>query len=204
MEIQLQELMEQIKKDGVEAAEKEADAIIKKANEDAEKIIADAKTKADALVFESKKEVKHMTDVGEEALKQAGRNILLSFRESVNKELKAILHENVTGVYSSSSFASLIVNAVENWCKNSDADDITLILSENDLKALENTVLLAMKEKMLSGVTLKAGNNLDSGFRISSNDGEAYYDYSAEAVVNMLSAYLSPKVVSLLKEAELK
>ena len=42
MEIQLQDLIEQIKKDGVEAAETEAEAIIKAAKEKADKIVADA------------------------------------------------------------------------------------------------------------------------------------------------------------------
>ena len=57
------------------------------------------------------------------------------------------------------------------------------------------------KEKMLNGVTLKANDNFDGGFRIAVNNGSAYYDYSADAVVEMLSNYLSPKVAQLLKEA---
>ena len=52
------------------------------------------------------------------------------------------------------------------------------------------------------GVTLKASNSFDGGFRISANNSGAYYDYSAEAVTDMLSNYLSPKVTELLKEAE--
>ena len=55
---------------------------------------------------------------------------------------------------------------------------------------------------MLSGVTLKANDNFDGGFRIAVNSGAVYYDYSAEAVTDMLSNYLSPKVTALLKEAE--
>ena len=52
------------------------------------------------------------------------------------------------------------------------------------------------------GVTLKANDNIDGGFRIAVNEGGAYYDYSKDAVVEMLSNYLSPKVKELLKEAE--
>ena len=55
---------------------------------------------------------------------------------------------------------------------------------------------------MLKGITLKANDNFDGGFRIAVNDGSAYYDYSAEAVVDMLSNYLNPKVTELLKEAK--
>ena len=63
-------------------------------------------------------------------------------------------------------------------------------------------MLAELNAKMLEGVTLKASDNFDGGFRIAVKDGGAYYDYSAEAVVNMLSNYLSPKVTALMKEAE--
>ena len=52
MEIQLQELIEQIKKDGVEAAENQAEAILLSAKAEAEKIIADAQAQADKLTKE--------------------------------------------------------------------------------------------------------------------------------------------------------
>ena len=55
---------------------------------------------------------------------------------------------------------------------------------------------------MLGGVTLRANDNLNGGFRIAANGGGAYYDYSKEAVTDMLSAYLSPVITALLKEAE--
>ena len=55
---------------------------------------------------------------------------------------------------------------------------------------------------MLSGVTLKASDQFDGGFRIAVKDGGVYYDFSSEAVADMLSNYLSPKVTALLKEAE--
>lgn len=201
MEIQLQELIEQIKKDGVEAAETEAEAIIRAANEKAEKIIADAQAQADKILLDAKKENEKMVKSSEDAIRQAGRNLLISFREGVTKELNAILNKNVNAVYSSESLAKLIINVVESWAKKPDAEDITVIISSESLKSLEDTLLAGLKEKMLEGVTLKAGDNFDAGFRISANNTGAYYDYSAEAVVEMLSAYLSPKVTELLKEA---
>ena len=201
MEIQLQELIEQIKKDGVEAAETEAEAIIRAANEKAEKIIADAQAQADKILLDAKKENEKMVKSSEDAIRQAGRNLLISFREGVTKELNAILNKNVNAVYSSEALAKLIINVVESWAKKPDAEDITVIISSESLKSLEDTLLAGLKEKMLEGVTLKAGDNFDAGFRISANNTGAYYDYSAEAVVEMLSAYLSPKVTELLKEA---
>ena len=202
MEVQLQELIEQIKNDGVAAAETEAKTIVDAAKADAEKLIADAQAQADKILAAAKAETERMTKSSEDAIRQAGRNLLISFRESVSRELETIVGENVAAVYSSDAFAELIISIVENWANKPDAEDIAVILNTQDLNKLEEILLSALKEKMLNGITLKANDNFDGGFRIAVNNGSAYYDYSTEAVVNMLSNYLNPKVTELLKEAK--
>ena len=202
MEIQLQELINQIKKDGVETANAQAESILSSAKAEAEKIIADAKAEADKLMQSAKAENDRVVKSGEDAIRQAGRNLLISFRESVTKELNAIVNKNVNDVYSSKDFTQLIVKAVEAWAGKPDAEDVSVMLNSTDLAALETSLLAELKAKMLGGVTLKANDNFDGGFRIAVKDSGAYYDYSAEAVVDMLSNYLSPKVTALMKEAE--
>lgn len=201
MEVQLRELIDQIKKDGVESAEAEAEAILKSAKDEADKIISDAQTTADKILLNAKAENERMVKSSEDAIRQAGRNLLISFRESITRELKAIIGENVTAVYSSDTLAQIIVTVVENWSNNPETDDITVILNDTDLKKLETNMQATLKEKISKGITLKANDNFDGGFRIAVNNGSAYYDYSAEAVVDMLADYLNPKITELLKEA---
>ncbi len=202
MEIQLQELIEQIKKDGVDAAETQAEAILESAKAEAEKIIADAQAQADKIIADAKSENARTVKSSEDAIRQAGRNLLISFRESVARELNAIVSDNVNAVYSSDAFEKLIISAVESWTDKPEADDISVILNSGDLAKLEEALLAQLKEKMLGGITLRANDNFDGGFRIAVNNGAVYYDYSAEAVTDMLSDYLSPRVTALLKEAE--
>ena len=202
MEIQLQELIDQIKNDGVAAAEIEARSIVDAAKSEADRLVADAQAQADKILANAKLENERMVKSSEDAIRQAGRNLLISFRESVARELKSIVGENVRAVYSSEHLAQLVINVVECWANRPDAEEIAVILNSDDLKALESTLLTALKDRMSKGLTLKANDNFDGGFRIAVNDGGAYYDYSAEAVVDMLSNYLSPKVTELLKEAE--
>lgn len=201
MEIQVKELIEQIKRDGVETAEAEAKAIVEAAQAQAEKIIAEAKAESDKILRDAKAETERMTKSGEDAISQAGRNLLISFRESVSRELRAVVGEAVSAVYASDALAQLIVHAIENWTAKPDAEDISVVLGAEDLKKLEETAVAALKERLMKGVTLKPAEGLDGGFRIAVSDGGAYYDYSAEAVAEMLSNYLSPKVAALLKEA---
>ena len=87
MEIQLQELIDRIKKEGVEAAEVQADEILESAKVEAEKIISDAKAKAEKIMSDAKTENERIVKSGEDAIRQACRNLLISFRESVSKEV---------------------------------------------------------------------------------------------------------------------
>ncbi len=202
MEIQVAELIEQIKQEGVATAEVEAKAIVDAAKADAEKIIEEATAQANKILNDAKSETDRMTKSSEDAIRQAGRNLLISFRESVSRELKAVVGETVSAVYSSEALSQLIVDVVANWANKPDAEDVAVILNTEDLQKLEKTIQAALKEKLVNGITLKANDTFDGGFRIAVNNGSAYYDYSAEAVVDMLSNYLSPKVTELLKEAE--
>ena len=202
MEIQLQELIDQIKKDGVEVAETEAKTIVDDAKAEAEKIINDAKAQAEKILNDAKAENERMVKSSDDAIRQAGRNLLISFRESVARELDAIIGDTVNSVYSPDALAQIVTNVVEAWANKPDVEDIEVILNSNDVKTLNETAFGTLKDRISKGITLRANDNLDAGFRISVNNGGAYYDYSAEAVVDMMSNYLSPKVVKLLKEAE--
>ena len=202
MEIQLQELIDQIKKDGVAVAETEANNIVDSAKAEAEKIIADAKAQAEKILADAKIENERMVKSSDDAIRQAGRNLLISFRESVTRELKAIVGETVNAVYSPDSLAQIVINVVESWANKPDVENIEVILNSNDVEVLEKTAISSLKARISKGVTLKANDNFDGGFRVAVNNGGAYYDYSTEAVVDMMSNYLSPKVVKLLKEAE--
>lgn len=202
MEIQLQELIDRIKKDGVEAAEAKAEAIVRAATDEAEKIISEAKAQADKIMLDAKNETERTVKSGEDAIRQAGRNLLISFRESVARELNAVAGESISAAFAPDTSVQLIIKAIEGWTAKPDAEDITVILAAEELTKLETSLKEGLKAKMLTGVTLKTSDNFDGGFRIAVNGDGAYYDYSKEAVTDMLSGYLSPRITALLKEAE--
>lgn len=201
MEIQLQELIEQIKTDGVAAAEAEAAAKLEAAQAEAQRIVAEANAEAAKILRQAQEENERMVKSSEDAIRQAGRNLLISFRESVNRELDAIIGRQVTEACAPEALVALIPGVVQSWAANTGAEELTVLLSSKDLAAVEESLLAALKERMLQGVTLKADEQLGGGFRIAAQDGGAYYDFSVESVAEMFSAYLNPKVAALLKEA---
>ncbi len=201
MEVQLQELIDKIKTDGVAVAEKDASEKIASAQAEAEKIVADAKAEAAKIKAEAQEENERLVRSSEDAIRQAGRNILIQFRESVVKELDAVIKAEVDQKYSRETLGELVPVVVKEWAKNTEASDISVLLNEEDLKACEAGLLNSFKGSLAEGVTLAADDSFEGGFRIAEKSGSAYYDFSAEAVADMFEAYLNPKTAALLKEA---
>ena len=139
MEIQLQELIDKIRKEGVDVAEAEAKTMLTSAKEEAQRIIAEAQLEADKILANAKEENTRMVKSSEDAIRQAGRNLLISFRESVERELKAIIYEKVDAVYSSQLLEKIIVDVVESWANNPEAQNLTVILNNDDVERLEKT-----------------------------------------------------------------
>ncbi len=202
MEIQLQELINQIKKDGVQSAESEAASILEAAKAEADKIISDAKAEASRMIADAKEENERFTRVSEEAIRQAGRNVKIALRESIVRQLDMIIGDKVKEAYNKENLSQIILQTVDAWTKDMDAEDVTILLNAKDLELLENELYSALKDKALKGITLKSHDGMIGGFRISADGGRTFYDYSVRAVTEMLSVYLSPRVISLMKEAE--
>lgn len=201
MDTHVEELIDRIKKDGVAAAETSASEKIAQAQKEADKIILNAKEEAEKILKQTKEENARLEKASEDAIKQAGRNILLSFRDSITKEVSKLIGNEVASAYSKDTLSKLIPEVVKEWIKNTSAEDVSVLLNEKDLKEVESNVKAALKAEISEGLTLKIDNSISSGFRIGVTDGAAFYDYSAEAVAELFSAYLNPRVAALMKEA---
>ena len=201
MDVQLQELIDKIKKNGVAAAESSAAEIIADAEKRAAAIISEAERKAEEAEKKAKAEAERLEKASIDAIKQAGRNSILSFRDGINAELSAIVEAETAKAYDADMLKTLIPDVVKAWTSNADASSVAVLLSEKDLDALSKNFASALKAEIDKGLEIKSDAALDAGFRIGTQDGAAYYDFSAESVAALFSAYLNPKTAQIMKDA---
>ena len=201
MDVQLQELIQKIKNDGVVAAKADAEKIIAEAEKKAEAIKAEAENKAAEIIKTAKAETERMEKASEEAIIQAGRNMLISFRDSLLNELNGLIKADTEKALSKDLLAKLIPETVKAWAKNNDAGELSVLLSEKDLNNLESELTAELKAEIAKGLEVKADKTMTAGFKIGVENGSAYYDYSAESLAEMFAAYLNPKVAALMKDA---
>ena len=127
MDVQLQELIDKIKKDGVTAAETKASQIIADAEAKAESIKAAAKEEADEIIKKAKAETERMEKASDEAIIQAGRNMLITFRDSLINELDSLIQKETDAAMSNGLMEKLIPETVKAWVNNSNASELSVL-----------------------------------------------------------------------------
>jgi V/A-type H+-transporting ATPase subunit E len=198
MEIQVQELIDKIKKDGVKAATEEANKIKAEAGTEARRIVETAKKEADDLINRAKQDAERSEKAGIAALEQASRNLILAFKDEIQALLDRIVNSNVSANYNEDILKSALPELIKAWAAKG-GEDLAVILPEGELSKLQGFFNDKLKSELSKGVELKSNRKLPSGFHISNKEGSVYYDFSSEAVSKLLSAYLNPKLAGLLK-----
>ncbi|MDR3114871.1 MAG: V-type ATP synthase subunit E [Treponema sp.] len=199
MDIQLQELIDKIKKDGIESAAEEAARLKSQAEEQAKRIVEAAQREAAALIAKGKGDAERLEKAGVVALEQASRNLVLAFKGEIQALLDTIIAQRLQESYTEDTLKAVLPELIRAWVAKG-GDKLDLILSEEALKNLEAYFKHQLASVLAQGLELKSNRNLTAGFRIAHKDGSAYYDFSAESVGALLSAYLNPRLGEILKQ----
>jgi V/A-type H+-transporting ATPase subunit E len=198
MEIQTQELIDKIKKDGIEAASQEAARIKREAETEARQIVETAKKEAESIISAGKRDAERSEKAGKAALEQASRNLVLAFKGEIQVLLDKLVIQQTTASYNEDTLKAVLPELLKNWTSKGE-DSLALLLSEGDLGKLKGFFTEKLNAELKKGLELKADRNLGAGFRIANKDGSAYFDFSAESVAELLAAYLNPHLAEILK-----
>jgi V/A-type H+-transporting ATPase subunit E len=200
MDVQLQELIDKIKKDGIETASSEANKMKSQAEAEAKRIIDAAQKEAAAIIERGKADAQRFEKAGIAAVEQASRNLVLAFKDEIQALLDKIAAASVSSSVNDDVLKSLVPEIIKNWAAKG-TDNLAVILSEADCKKLQSFLTDKLSAELKKGLELKSDKNLASGFRIAAKDGSAYYDFSAESVAELMSSYLNPRLQEILKTA---
>jgi V/A-type H+-transporting ATPase subunit E len=201
MDVQLQELVDKIRKDGIESAEIDAAAIVKEAEEKARGIIEAAQAEAEIIIRKGNDEARRAETAAVSAMRQAARNLMIAFRDGIVAELDALVRIETETAYDASMMKDLIPHAVQAWISSSGTDDIAVILSPADAEKLLSGFQSKLKSEIARGLVVRADASVQAGFRIGMKDGSAFYDFSADAVAELFASYLNPRVSEVLRSA---
>ena len=199
METQLQDIISKIHDEGVKGAEERAHAIIEHAEKQAQEQIRKARSEAEKIIKEARQESSRLQSAGEAALKQAGRDLLLSVQKQLNALFDAVMTETAAEALSSEKMAEVMAHLVEKWYEQAN-DDITVLVPEKDRERLEKSLRSHLAKKVREGITIQPVRSMTAGFRIASKDGSSYYDVTEGTLAELLSAYLNPRLTEIMRD----
>lgn len=200
MEVQLQELLDKIKDEGVKAAELESARIRQAAEKKAEEMLLKAQKEASEIIAKARAEAARFEQTSKEMVKQAGRNTILGLRKSILDVYSAVIQTETREALSEKTLEEAIVILIKSWADKK-VSELEVLLSPKDLAKIESRLRTRLAEELKKGVELKPFPGLAAGFRIGMKDGAAYYNFTDQGIAEIMSEYLNPKLSELINQA---
>lgn len=200
MDSRVQEILEKIKREAIDEARAESGRILDEANARRQEILANAEKEARAITEKAQQEARRSEEAGRAALQQAARDLIRAFRGEVEQVLSSMLYSETQAVYDEEMLKKVLPLVLTGWSAQ-DGGDLTVLVPEDQLRNLEAWAQGSLRKTLSRGVELKPLKGLKAGFRIVERDGAAYYDFSAEAVAEMLAGYLNNRIATRVRES---
>lgn len=180
MELQIHDLVSSIRKEGVDAANEQAEKIIAEAKQKAEEIISNANAEAKTTKEAATREIETLREGAIENAEQAKRDALISFKKEVLGEVGRILEAKVREDVKGEALGKLIKAVVNGEDMSQYAAEVAEVTDE--LKA-------ALAEEIQNGLEVKVGKGVASGFKLAAKDGSGYFDCTDEEIMQLLMPY---------------
>ena len=200
METQLEDIIRKIQEEGVDTAEKRSREIIEAAEKQAAQKIHKAQTEAQTIIDDAKKEHDRLIASGEAALQQAGRDLILAVQKRVTAIFESVTERAVGESLTADRIGEIIVALIEQWQKTG-SDSLEVLVPESDRTAIESALKGRLSQTFAAGVEVRPVAGITAGFRIGEKGGASYYDFSADSLAELLSAFLNPRLSEIMKNA---
>lgn len=196
---ELQALLDRITDEELVKADTEKDKILAQARAEAAEITKQAKAEAAAIVDNAGKEAAMLTQKGEEALRQASRDVLLSLRSELEERVRAATEKMMRESMSGAGLTAIITKLIEGFVKsNGENDDIQVLLSSEDIGVVENAVKNSLTEDLRAHCTLSPSPSVSGGFKLVFQGSGVVYDFSDKSLAETVASYVSPRLASII------
>jgi len=198
---ELQDLLNKINENGVRKAQTQRESILAEARAEAEKIVNDAKDEAARLTSGAKAEADALRSRAESSIQQAARDLLLKLESEFRARIGAAVAGAAEGAMTPEFMAELIRELAAKFAESPEAE-VTILCALKDRSALDAALRSALTDSLKNAPKVLADPELGGGFEVSFQAGELYFDFSAEAVNQMVAAYAGPVIAQLLNDGK--
>lgn len=193
----VQELIDQLRAEGVQAGREEADQIMRRAEESAADIVRDAKDEAERIRNEARQTISEESAAAKAALTVAIRDTELKLKAEIMALFSVQLRRLVRREMSDPKLLRKLILAVAGQARNAFPEDqaFDVLVPETTDKGdpLQDLVHAISSEILREGVELKTAKGVRSGIRIRLQGEDMEIDLTDESVSDLLLERLLPR-----------
>lgn len=201
MTSKIQELTEKIYLEGVDKAQNQANTILKEAENKAAGLISDARSKADQIIREAEEKSMEINRDLKEELQSISSQTIAITKQKITDSIVTDASKKITKVlFDDKQFLeALVLELVKKWdMDNGPVDDLSLILSEKQLKDLEVVFKSAALQSMQSKNQILFDESIKNGFQIISNREGFKVSFSEEDLEQFFKKFMKPRIQEFL------
>ncbi|MCR9118887.1 MAG: hypothetical protein NXI22_18275 [bacterium] len=203
----VQNLIERIRDEGVQAAQNEADALLNDAKKQAAEILLKARTEADALQTKAKSEIEAHRQASLDALQLAARDTVLELKSRVISRFEEFVRRLVVSATRDEQLIRNTVlvlagHAAEEFIQDKEIEVriSDALLGEATLEAEGKQAILELSSDMLrEGIELVSDYEIEGGARVRLVNEKLEIDLSDRAISRMISERMVPRFKSILE-----
>ncbi|AFG37705.1 hypothetical protein [Spirochaeta africana] len=200
MDIQLKELIDKIKQDGVSTAEAQAQQIASDAEAKARQIVEQAQAEAARIKQSAQAEADKFTQAGTAAVQQAARDVLLQTQNKLEKIFAAVVNDQVNEAFTPQILEKAVVSLMQNW-QGRPVEDLSLQIADDQYAKAEAPLKKALADHVKRGLTVQPSDKVSAGFRIGEKDGSSFYEISADSLGELLASRVNAALGEIIKNA---
>jgi V/A-type H+-transporting ATPase subunit E len=207
----LQELIDTLKKHGVESGEEASRGIIEGANQKANEILRKARAEADGIIAGAKEEADRNLRQLQSSMEIAASQLLTDLKRTIEQQLLGLpMKKKIAQTLDDTNFLKeLITTCVREYVKSPERNDLSVLVSKEQQEKLTDFTMEMLNS--LSGkregdkltLDLKS-DGVSFGFIIGTSDGVVRLDFTDEAFLELFLKYLAPRFRSYFKAIDVK
>ena len=212
----VQELIDQIRGKGVQAAREEGDRIIAAARKDAAATKAKAEAQAKEMIESATERIEAEKVAAGEAIRNAARDSLLDLRNQVRQAFEDHVRRLVSQQLEDTGFVRNLVlvlagEAASKYVKDQDAEILVSTamagaggdaneMPDSVRGKIANAVLGASASMLRKGITLMGDEKVGGGARVRLADKGLEIDMTEEALSRLMLKHLLPRYQAIVRE----
>jgi V/A-type H+/Na+-transporting ATPase subunit E len=212
----VEHLIGRLRDEGIAQGRSQAEALVTAAQQHAADLVATAQREADALLIKAQEEAAKRKAAGEDAIRLAMRDTILSLEGDLLKVFQDRLRHLVEGVLADPAFLQRLILEVASRAAPAPTGARAELLLPAELVSLEDLrrtpeearpgtlmhFVLSMGGDMLrDGMSFGVADDGEAGIRVRLVDDDVQIDFTASALSGLLLRHMLPRFRALLRGA---